>query len=81
VRVVGVTDSPISPVGQLVDVVPPTLVSGVGPQNTLVAAMAVANALLNGVVVRIQASALEQHGTVSRLMDEWDNYVLKPGDE
>jgi hypothetical protein len=62
-------------------VVPPTLVSGVGPQNTLVAAMAVANALLNGVVVRIQASALERYGTVSRLMDEWDNYVLKPGDE
>ncbi|MFI5254071.1 MAG: MurR/RpiR family transcriptional regulator [Candidatus Limnocylindrales bacterium] len=81
VRVVGVTDSPISPVGQLVDVVLPTLVSGIGPQNTLVAAMAVANALLNGVVLRIQDRALERYGTVSRLMDEWDNYVLKSGDD
>jgi DNA-binding MurR/RpiR family transcriptional regulator len=81
VRVVGVTDSPISPVGQLVDVVLPTLVSGIGPQNTLVSAMAVANALLNGVVLRIQDRALERYGTVSRLMDEWDNYVLKSGDE
>jgi DNA-binding MurR/RpiR family transcriptional regulator len=81
VRVVGVTDSPISPVGQLVDVVLPTLVSGIGPQNTLVAAMAVANALLNGVVLRGQDKALERYGTVSRLMDEWDNYVLKAGDE
>ncbi|MGH9885893.1 MAG: MurR/RpiR family transcriptional regulator [bacterium] len=81
VKVIGVTDSPISPVGQLVDVVLPTLVSGIGPQNTLVAAMAVANALLNGVVLRIQDRALERYGTVSRLMDEWDNYVLKPGDD
>jgi DNA-binding MurR/RpiR family transcriptional regulator len=81
VRVVGVTDSPISPVGQLVDVVLPTLVSGIGPQNTLVAAMAVANALLNGVVLRIQDRALERYGTVSRLMDEWDNYVLKSSDD
>jgi DNA-binding MurR/RpiR family transcriptional regulator len=81
VRVVGVTDSPISPVGQLVDVVLPTLVSGIGPQNTLVAAMAVANALLNGVVLKIQDRALERYGTVSKLMDEWDNYVLKSTDE
>ena len=81
VHVVGVTDSPISPVGQLVDVVLPTLVSGIGPQNTLVAAMAVANALLNGVVLKIQDRALERYGTVSKLMDEWDNYVLKSTDE
>jgi DNA-binding MurR/RpiR family transcriptional regulator len=81
VRVVGVTDSPISPVGQLVDFVLPALVSGIGPQNTLVAAMAVANALLNGVVMRIQDRALERYGTVSKLMDEWDNYVLKSNDD
>jgi DNA-binding MurR/RpiR family transcriptional regulator len=81
VRVVGVTDSPISPVGQLVDVVLPTLVSGIGLQNTLVAAMAVANALLNGVVLRIQDRALERYGTVSHLMEEWDNYVLKSSED
>jgi DNA-binding MurR/RpiR family transcriptional regulator len=80
VRVVGITDSPISPVGQLVDVVLPTLVSGIGPQNTLVAAMAVANALLNGVVLKIQDRALARYGTVGKLMDEWDNYVLRGED-
>ena len=77
VRVIGVTDSLISPVGQLVDVVLPALVSGIGPQNTLVGALAIANALLNGVVVRIQDRALERYATVGRLMDEWDVYVLK----
>lgn len=81
VKVIGVTDSPISPVGQVVDIVLPTLVSGVGPQNTLVAAMAVSNALLNGLVARSQDRALTRYGTVGRLMDEWDNYVLSGGDE
>jgi DNA-binding MurR/RpiR family transcriptional regulator len=80
VTVIGVTDSPISPVGQLVDVVLPTLVSGIGPQNTMVAAMSVANAILNGVVLRIQDRAQDRYGTVSRLLDEWDNYVLKSTD-
>jgi DNA-binding MurR/RpiR family transcriptional regulator len=80
-RVIAVTDSPISPVGQLVDVVLPTLVSGIGPHNTMVAAMAVANALLNGLVVRSQSRALERYGMVSGLMEEWDNYVLKSSDE
>jgi DNA-binding MurR/RpiR family transcriptional regulator len=80
VTVIGVTDSPISPVGQLVDVVLPTLVSGIGPQNTMVAAMSVANAILNGVVLRIQDRAQDRYGTISRLLDEWDNYVLKSTD-
>ena len=47
-QVVAVTDTPISPVGQRVDVVLPTLVSGLSTQSSLVAAMAVVNALLNG---------------------------------
>lgn len=81
VAVIGVTNSPISPVGQVVDVVLSTLVSGIGPQNTLVAAMAVANALLNGVIVEIQDRALERYATVGNLMDEWDAYVLKGGEE
>jgi DNA-binding MurR/RpiR family transcriptional regulator len=80
-RIVAVTDSPISPVGQLADVALPTLVSGIGPQNTLVAAMAVANALLNGLVLRDQEPALERYGTVSKLMEAWEAYVLKAGDE
>ncbi len=81
VKVIGITDSPISPVGQLVDVVLPTRVSGIGPSNTLVAAMAVANALLNGVAVKIQDSALERYAIASKLMDDWDNWVLKANDD
>lgn len=79
--IIGVTDSPISPVGQLVDIVLPVIVSGVGPHNTMVAAMAIANALLNGLVLRSQDRALKRYATVSTLLDGWGNYVLKTGDE
>lgn len=79
--VIAVTDSPISPVGQVVDFVLPAIVSGIGPHNTMVGSMAVANALLNSVVLRGQDRALERYGTVTNLMDEWGLYVLKTGDE
>lgn len=80
-RIVAVTDSPISPVGQIVDVVLPAIVSGIGPHNTMVPSMAVANALLNGLVLRSQDVALRRYGAVTRLMDGWGHYVLKTGDE
>ena len=80
-KIVAVTDSPISPVGQLVDVVLPALSSGVGPHNTLVPALGVANALINAFVVHERDTALERYGTASRLMERWDHYVLKSGDE
>lgn len=79
--VIAVTDSPISPVGQVVDIVLPAIVSGIGPHNTMVPSMAVANALLNGLVLRSQDRALQRYGTVTRLMDGWGHYVLKTGDE
>lgn len=79
--VVAITDSPISPVGQLVDVVLPAIVSGIGPHNTMVSAMAVANALLNGLALRNRDRALERYGTVTDLMNQWDLYVLKSGDD
>lgn len=80
-RAIAVTDSPISPVGQIVDTVLPAIVSGIGPHNTMVAAMAVANALLNGLVLRNRERALQRYATVTDLMNEWDLYVLKSGDE
>jgi DNA-binding MurR/RpiR family transcriptional regulator len=78
VRVIAITDSPISPVGQLVDIVLPTLVSGLGPSNSLVAALAVANALVNGVLVRVQDSALERYATASMMQVDWESLILKP---
>jgi DNA-binding MurR/RpiR family transcriptional regulator len=79
--VVAITDSPISPVGQVVDIVLPAVVSGIGPHNTMVGSMAVGNALLNSLVLRGQDRALERYGTVTNLMDTWGLHVLKTGDE
>jgi DNA-binding MurR/RpiR family transcriptional regulator len=76
---IGITDTPISPVGQRVDVVLPALVSGITLQNSLVAATAVANALVNGVIARSEG-ALDRYREVLHLMDEWDQYVLKEDD-
>jgi DNA-binding MurR/RpiR family transcriptional regulator len=76
---VAVTDTPISPVGQRVDVVLPTLSSGLSTQNSFVAAMAVANALLNGVVARLP-EAMDRYGRIASLMNDWDVYVLKGDD-
>lgn len=74
--VIAITDTPISPVGQLVDIVLPTMASGVSAQNSLVGPMAVTNALLNGIAATSPA-ALERYGRIIGLMNEWDLYVLK----
>lgn len=80
-RVIAVTDSPISPVGQVVDIVLPAIVSGIGPHNTMVPALSVSNALLNELVLRNRDRALERYATVTNLMNDWDLYVLKSGDD
>lgn len=77
--VIAITDTPISPVGQLVDVVLPVMASGISAQNSFVSAMAVANALLNGVIAR-SPHALERYRRIVGLMDEWDVFVLKGTD-
>ena len=77
--VVAITDTPISPVGQRVDVVLPALSSGLSTQNSFVAAMAVANALLNGVLARLP-DAMDRYGRISMLMNDWDMYVLRGDD-
>ena len=79
-QLIAVTDTPISPVGQLVQIVLPTIASGVGAQNSLVAAIAVTNALLNGVTLARKTDAVERYGRVMKLMNEWDQFILKPDD-
>jgi DNA-binding MurR/RpiR family transcriptional regulator len=74
--VVAISDSPISPLRGQVDVLLPAAVSGIGTQNSLVAAMAVANIIVNGVASRMPG-ALERYSETIRLLDEWDVYLLE----
>jgi hypothetical protein len=46
-------------------------------QNSLVAPMAVANALLNGVLAARGTVALERYSRHDRLMNRWDAFLLK----
>jgi DNA-binding MurR/RpiR family transcriptional regulator len=75
-NVIAVSDSPISPLRGNVDVLLPAAVSGIGAQNSLVAAMAVANVLVNGVSDRVPG-ALERYGQMIRLLGDWDVYLLE----
>ena len=74
--VIGVTDSPVSPLRSGVDILLPASVSGIGTQNSLVAAMAIANVLVNG-VTSASPKALERYSETIRLLEEWDAYLLE----
>lgn len=74
-RLVGITDTPISPVGQRVDVVLPARVSGIGAQNSLVAALALINVLLNETTAAIPDS-VPRYEALMRSMDSWGRFVL-----
>jgi DNA-binding MurR/RpiR family transcriptional regulator len=78
-KVIAVTDSPISAVGQLGDVVLLAASAGTGMQNSMVAPMAVANALLNGVAAVKGTPALERYSRHDRLMNRWDAFLMKLG--
>jgi DNA-binding MurR/RpiR family transcriptional regulator len=78
-KVIAVTDSPISAVGQIADVVLLAAAAGTGMQNSLTAPMAIANALLNGVASAKGAAALERYSRHDRLMNRWDAFLLKLG--
>ena len=78
VSVVAISDSPISPLRGKVDVLIPASVSGIGIQNSLVAAMSVANMIVNGVTERIPG-ALERYSETVSLLAGWDVYLLDPG--
>ena len=79
IRGIGITDTPISPIGQRVDIVLPTRVSGMGAQNSLVAPLAVINALLNGATAAIPA-AMGRYDRMMRSMDDWGLFVLSGTD-
>lgn len=74
--VILVTDSPISPFRDQADVLLTAAVSGIGTQNSLVAAFAVANALVNGVAAK-SPGALDRYGATITLLDDWDTYLLE----
>jgi DNA-binding MurR/RpiR family transcriptional regulator len=76
-KVIAITDSPISALGQVADVVLLAASAGTGMQNSMVAPMAVANALLNGVAAVKGSSALERYSGHDRLMNQWDSFLLK----
>jgi DNA-binding MurR/RpiR family transcriptional regulator len=77
--IVAISDTPVSPVGQRVDVVLPALASGLSTQNSIVAPMAVTTALLNGVIAA-SPDALSRYGRITEILNEWDVYVLRGDD-
>ena len=76
-KVIAVTNSPISALGQIGDIVLLAGSTGIGTQNSLVAPIAVANALLNGVAAANSTSALKRQSRLDRLTDRWDAFLLK----
>jgi DNA-binding MurR/RpiR family transcriptional regulator len=79
-KVIAVTDTPISAVGQMADLVLATTSTGSGMQNSFVAPMAVANALLNGVAAAVGERALERYDRLYKLVNRWDTFLLKGDD-
>ena len=75
-NVVGITDSPISPLRSRVDALLLATVSGIGSQNSLVAAMAVANVIVNG-VSNASPDAVRRYGETMRLLEDWNAYLLE----
>jgi DNA-binding MurR/RpiR family transcriptional regulator len=78
-KVVAISDTPVSPVGQRVDVVLPALASGLSTQNSIVAPLAVTTALLYGVIAA-SPDAMARYGQIVGILNEWDVYVLKGDD-
>lgn len=73
---IGVSDHAVSPVGRRVSIVLPAVTSGLGPQNTLVPAMAIGNALLNALILKTEDRSLARYKSVNRLLGEWELFVL-----
>lgn len=79
VRIVGITDTPISPIGQRVDIVLPARVSGVGAQNSLVAPVAIINVLLNETTTAV-SGAVERYDVFMRSLHSAGLFVLSGSD-
>jgi DNA-binding MurR/RpiR family transcriptional regulator len=79
-KVIAITDTPISAVGQIADVILAAASTGAGLQNSFVAAMAVANALLNGVAAADSELTLERYGRLAKVLGRLDAFLLKADD-
>jgi DNA-binding MurR/RpiR family transcriptional regulator len=79
-KVIAVTDTPISAVGQIADVILAAASTGAGLQNSFVASMAVANALLNGVAATNSEHTLERYGRLAKVLERQDAFLLKADD-
>jgi DNA-binding MurR/RpiR family transcriptional regulator len=78
--IIAITDTPVAPIAQQVDVVLATNVSGIGRQNSLIAPMAVANALLNALSERMPEST-ERYDQLFRMMNDWNSFLLRDDDD
>jgi DNA-binding MurR/RpiR family transcriptional regulator len=76
VSVIGVTDSPISPLSRIADVTLTAHVSGVGPQNSLVGPMVLVNALLNGIASETEQCA-DRYREIFDQLDQWNTFILR----
>ncbi|RYE08253.1 MAG: MurR/RpiR family transcriptional regulator [Hyphomicrobiales bacterium] len=76
-KVLAVTDTPISAVGQIADTVLLAACSGTGLQNSLVGAMAVSNTVLNGVTAAQGNSAMERYRRLNEVLSSWNSFILK----
>jgi DNA-binding MurR/RpiR family transcriptional regulator len=79
-KVIAITDTPISAVGQIADVILAAASTGAGLQNSFVAAMAIANALLNGVATANGGLTLERYGRLAKVLGRLDAFLLKADD-
>ena len=77
--VIAITDTPVAPVAQQVDVVLATNVSGIGLQNSLIAPMAIANALLNALAEQMP-EAMSRYDEIFRMMNDWNSFLLRDDD-
>ena len=77
--IIAITDTPVAPIAQQVDVVLATNVSGIGRQNSLIAPMAVANAVLNALAERMPESTA-RYDQLFRMMNDWNSFLLRDDD-
>ena len=79
-KVVAITETPISAVGQIADVILAAASTGAGLQNSFVASMAIANALINGVAAANSELTLERYGRLAKVLGRLDAFLLKADD-
>jgi DNA-binding MurR/RpiR family transcriptional regulator len=77
VTTIGITDHAVSPVGRSVSIVLPAVASGIGPQNTLVPGMSIANALISSLILETDDRSLKRYKAVNQLLGKWDVFVLE----